>query len=34
MKLGTVPPTRVIFGNAQTLQVEGGLFDGVTCSAR
>jgi YjbE family integral membrane protein len=34
MKLGTVPPTRVLFGNAQTLQVEGGLFNDVTCRAR
>jgi YjbE family integral membrane protein len=34
MKLGTVPPTHVIFGSAQTLRVDGGLFDGQTCNAR
>jgi hypothetical protein len=34
MKLGTVPPTRVTFGSAQTLRVDGGLFNGLACSAR
>jgi len=34
MKLGTVPPTRIVFASAQTLRVDGGLFNGLTCSAR
>jgi YjbE family integral membrane protein len=31
--LGFVPPTRVMFGNAQSLRVDGGMFADVTCTA-
>ena len=32
--LGVVPPTRVLSGGPRALQLEGGMFDGVTCTAR
>jgi hypothetical protein len=31
--LGFVPPTRVLFGNAQSVHVDGGMFEDVTCLA-
>jgi YjbE family integral membrane protein len=34
MKLGTVPPTRILFASTRVLRVEGGFFAGVTCSGR
>jgi YjbE family integral membrane protein len=32
--LGFVPPTRVVFADAKTLRVEGGMFDELTCQVR
>ena len=34
MILGFVPPTRVLFGNAQSVHIDGGMFEDVTCNAR
>jgi hypothetical protein len=34
MELVTVPLTLVTFSSAQTLRVDVGLFNGLTCSAR
>jgi hypothetical protein len=32
--LGFVPPTRVVYADAQTLRVTGGMFEDVTCHVR
>jgi YjbE family integral membrane protein len=31
--LGFVPPTRVVFGNSQSVRIDGGSFEDVTCRA-
>ena len=31
--LGFVPPTRVLFGNSQTLRIDGGMFGDASCNA-
>jgi YjbE family integral membrane protein len=32
--LGFVPPTRVLFGSPQSMRIDGGMFEDMTCDAR
>jgi len=32
--LGFVPPTRVLFGSQQSMRIDGGMFEDMTCDAR